>query len=85
MLAMDVKQVVPLVDVHRMSTKVHACSVVSPGGTCVGYGNKQERDRQASSSENDSDLDTKVLETEVITDESRWLQTRILDVNENEF
>ena len=63
-MAVDVKQVVPLVDVQD----VNKSPMVYPGCTRVGYGNKQERDRQASSSENDGDLDAEVLETEAISD-----------------
>ena len=58
MPAVDVKQVVPQ-DVNKSP-----CSVVGPGCTCVGRGNKQKRDRQASafiSRENSLDLGTKCV------------------------
>ena len=63
MPAVDVKQVVPLVNVHRMSTKVHVLWSILVVRTCIWCGNKHERDRQASSSENDGDLDAEGLKT----------------------
>ena len=63
-MAVDVNQVIPQVNVNKSTCSVVLWSWLHMCRVC-----KQERNRQASSSENDGHLDAEVFETEVITDE----------------